>query len=156
MKTRISSPVSGTYTEMENKMNTYRSFFIKSSLLLIAALLLVLAAFRLYQPDVSLAKENAAPIIVYDATAAMLESVVQPWEIPAAPGNMRYDATAAMQKAVVQPWEVPAASRNMGDDATTTMRKSVVYSWEAQPAPSARPVIVYDATGAMLKAVVFP
>jgi hypothetical protein len=131
VETRISDPVPGTNIEMENKMNTFRSFFIKSSLMLVAALLFVLAAFRLYQPDVSLAKENAAPIIVYDATGAMLESVVQSWEIP-------------------------AASRNMGYDATTTMRKSVVYSWEVQPAPAARPVIVYDATGAMLKAVVFP
>jgi hypothetical protein len=125
------------------------------SVLLIVLALLILGARWITQAAPASALGAPSVPLAYDATGAMLNSVVFPKyrEQRIHSAASRYDATGAMLNAVVFSHEAQRVSRPLAYDATGAMLNAVVFSHEARLASRPLP---YDATGAMLEAVVFP
>lgn len=131
MKTRTSTTPLGALIHLTQPgpASIYRSNFFKTALVVITVVLIAMAASRLIEPaaQTTSLKAPAAASPVYDASEAMRQAVMYPWEAHAAAPNMVYDATSSMQKAVMEPWEVRATTPNTVYDATAAREKSIVY-----------------------------
>lgn len=105
MKSQISTTASGLHVNAAKQALTYRSTFLKAVIVLIAIALVTLAATRFLQPAHQANAKPVAPILrPYDATGAMQKAIVLPGEThSAATPNIVYDATAAMLQSVVYP-----------------------------------------------------
>jgi hypothetical protein len=94
-----------------------------------------------------------SPAALYDATGAMLNAIVLSNQVRPVSRPLAYDATASMLNAIVLSNQVRPVSRPLAYDATGVMLNALVFSNQVRPAPRNLP---YDATGAMLEAVVYP
>lgn len=94
-----------------------------------------------------------SPAALYDATGAMLNAIVFSNQVRPASRALPYDATGAMLNAIVLSNQVRPISRPLAYDATGSMLNAIVFSNQVRPAYRNLP---YDATGAMLEAVVYP
>jgi hypothetical protein len=127
--------------------------------ILLSVLLIVLSSLFVIkltaQPVTTTALSAPSVPLAYDATGAMLNSVVYPTypdrrvQSPAA----LYDATGAMLNAIVFSNQVRPVTRVLPYDATAAMQNAIVLSNQVRPAARNLP---YDATGTMLEAVVYP
>jgi hypothetical protein len=94
-----------------------------------------------------------SPAALYDATGAMLDAIVLSNQVRPASKALPYDATAAMQNAIVLSNQIRPVSRPLAYDATGAMLNAILFSNQVRPAS---PNLPYDATGTMLEAVVYP
>ena len=153
-------------------MNTNRLFKVWVVSLFLLAMILpgAYAVGQLLSPREG---ANVSPVLVYDATAAREASINYP-KFPTMAHLQVYDATGVKEAAVVYSNEIgnlrsgircyrcPGSCQHLRKlrtmthlqvyDATGVREAAIVYANELR---IQRPV-VYDATGAMLEAVVFP
>jgi hypothetical protein len=152
MATTTHLPSKKHAVQLHPKKHTTYWILLSVMLIVLSSLLAIKLAA---QPVVTTALPAPSVPLAYDATGAMLNSVVFPTypdrriQSPAA----LYDATGAMLNAIVLSNQVRPVSKALPYDATAAMKNAIVFSNQVRPV--SRP-LAYDATGAMLEAVVYP
>jgi hypothetical protein len=152
MATTTHLPSKKHIVQPHSKKHTVHWILLSLMLIVLSSLLVIKL---IAQPVSTTALSGPSVPLAYDATGAMLNSVVFPTypdrrvQSPAA----LYDATGAMLDAIVLSNQVRPVSRPLAYDATGVMLNALVFSNQVRPAPRNLP---YDATGAMLEAVVYP
>jgi hypothetical protein len=152
MATTTHLPSKKHIVQQHPKKHTAHWILLSVMLIVLSSLLVIK---MIAQPVATTALPAPSVPLAYDATGAMLNSVVFPTypdrRVQSSPAL--YDATGAMLNAIVFSHQVRPVSKALPYDATGAMLNAIVLSNQVRPAARNLP---YDATGAMLEAVVYP